>query len=124
MSTTMDFIKQKSTTMWIDDAVTAWTRRGSTPIADIRTLLRELKKTTGKRGNTAAMGEAAWKIARKHKDFKDRCRHVDIPKNPAARVEMFCAVVGIDRLFVGWENVGKNAFCCWVGLPKIKGVTA
>ena len=75
-----------------------WGSAGSTPIADIRTQLRSIKKQTGFRGNKVAMGETTWDYLQDHPDFLDRIKYT---QTAVITTGLFAAVLGVDEVLIG-----------------------
>ena len=77
---------------------TKWGSPGSTPIADIRTQLRSIKKKNGFRGNKVAMGETTWDTLQDHPDFLERIKYT---QTAIITTGLFAAVLGVDEVLIG-----------------------
>lgn len=88
-----------------------WGSPGSTPIADIRTELRSIKRKNGFRGNKVAMGETTWDVLQDHPDFLER---IKFTQTAIVTTGLFAAVLGVNEVLIGGAvintaNEGTNA---------------
>lgn len=77
---------------------TLWDAAGSTPIQDMRTQLRSIKKKTGFRGNTAVMGDPVWDTLQDHPDFLERIKYT---QTAIVTTALLAAVLGIPNVYIG-----------------------
>lgn len=75
-----------------------WDSAGSTPIADIRTQLRSVKKKTGFRANAVTMGDAVWDTLQDHPDFLERIKYT---QTAIVVPGLLAAVLGVANVFIG-----------------------
>jgi len=75
-----------------------WNTGGSTPIEDMRTQLRSIKRKTGFRGNKIAMGDEVWDILQDHPDFLERIKYT---QTAIVTTGLLAAVLGVDQVLIG-----------------------
>ena len=76
---------------------TLWDAGGSTPIADMRTEARAMKKKTGRRPNVAVLSEDVWDVLQDHSDFLDRIKLSD---DKVVTVNLLAKLLGLDKIYI------------------------
>ena len=77
---------------------TLWDAAGSTPIEDLRTQLRSVKKNTGFRANKVTMGDPVWDTLQDHPDFLERIKYTQVA---IVSTGLLASVLGVDEVLVG-----------------------
>jgi len=77
---------------------TLWDASGSTPISDIRTQLRSIKKKNGFRGNKIVTSDLVWDVLQDHPDFLERIKYT---QTAIVTTGLLAAVLGLDDVLVG-----------------------
>lgn len=77
---------------------TIWSLPGSTPISDIRTQLRSVKKNTGFRANKFVCGDPVWDVLQDHPDFLERIKYT---QKAIVTTDLLAAVLGMSEVLVG-----------------------
>jgi hypothetical protein len=77
---------------------TLWSAGGSTPIEDIRTQLRSVKKKTGFRANVVVMGDPVWDVLQDHPDFLERIKYTQVA---IVSSQLLASVLGLANVYIG-----------------------
>ncbi len=76
---------------------TLWDASGSTPIEDMRSELRAIKRGTGFRGNKIIMGDTVWDILQDHPDFLERIKYTQVA---IVSTGLLASVLGVDQVLI------------------------
>lgn len=86
---------------------TQWSETTSTPIVNAQTAIRTVRRNTGEKPDTLALGSEAWDDLKEHADLTEKYKYTQ-PRGGVLSEDLVAQAMGVDRIIVG-ESVENTA---------------